>query len=283
MPQTHREPSRPLRPILPSPTTPFHRTAAVTALITVAGGVVHWPLALLFPAMFALLCMGNSFWQGSRFYLPVISRGTGSRRVVALTFDDGPDPLTTPRLLARLAANGVEATFFVTGKRARAYPELVRAIADAGHTLGNHSFSHSTLLAFTGRARLFDDIAATQRELARQGIRTRVFRPPVGITYPGLAPVLDELGLSAVGFSRRAGDFGNRAVHHIARRILAGAAPGDIIMLHDLPPRHPQRVASWLAEIERLLDGLKAKDLAVAPLAEMIGKTIDNRDTIPER
>ena len=272
-----------MRPTLPSPVTPFHRAAVVTALVTLAAAVVHWPLAVLFPALFAILCVSASVCQRCGFYLPVISRGSDRLNAVALTFDDGPDPATTPRLLDLLAARGVPATFFVTGRRAHAHPELIRAIADAGHTLGNHSYSHSTLLAFKGRVRLRADIAATQDELARQGIATALFRPPVGVTYPGLAAVLAELGLSAVGFSCRARDFGNRTVDHIARRILACAAPGDIIMLHDLPPRKAGRVDRWLAEIDALLSGLNVRNLAVRPLLDLIGHRVRTGRTPLER
>ncbi|BBO81620.1 hypothetical protein DSCO28_21860 [Desulfosarcina ovata subsp. sediminis] len=270
-------------PKRPSPVTPFHKTAAVTAMAATALGIVHGPLAWIPLVLFLMLCTGASFCHRCSFYVPVISRGATNCAAVALTFDDGPDPATTPQLLDILEDNGVPATFFVTGERARAYPELIRAIADAGHTLGNHSFSHSTLIAFRGRKRVFDDIAATQSELSRLGIVPRVFRPPVGITYPHLAPVLAALGLSAVGFSCRARDFGNRAIRHLSRRILACAMPGDVIMLHDLPPYHVDQMAAWLVEIEALVKGLKAKKLPIRPLAELIGKAVDNRQTIAER
>jgi len=270
-------------PKLPAPISRFHQAAVITIGITIGAAILHGPLAWIPAMLFVLVCAGASFSPRSSFYLPVISRGSGSGGSVALTFDDGPDPATTPRLLDLLAANGSQATFFVTGARARAYPELIRAIAAAGHTLGNHSFAHNPLIAFKRRKYLLEDIAATQQELERHGIASRVFRPPVGITYPGLAPVLAALDLTAVGFSCRALDFGNRRVVHISRRILACAGPGDIIMLHDLPPRHPGQAEVWLAQIEVLLKGLQTKKLVIRPLGEMIGLTIDNRDAKAER
>jgi hypothetical protein len=92
-----------------------------------------------------------------------------------------------------------------------------------------------------------------------------------------------DLGLSAVGFSCRALDLGNRRIGHLSRRILAVAAPGDIIMLHDLPPQPPDQMGLWLAEIDTLLKGLRSKHLAVRPLGELIGLTIDNRAPKAER
>lgn len=268
---------------MPSPITRFHKTAGIALVTTLAGGLLHGPLAWVPALLFVLICVGASLYPRSSFYLPVVSRGSDRGGAVALTFDDGPDPATTPRLLALLDAHGIPATFFVTGARAQAHPELIRAIADAGHTLGNHSFAHSTRIAFQGRRRLFADIAATQQAVARHGIVPRVFRPPVGITYPGLAPVLTALELSAVGFSCRARDLGNRRVRHMARRVLACAAPGDIIMLHDLPPHPPDQMDPWLAEIDAILTGLGTKRLAVRPLGDLIGLTIDNRDAKAER
>ena len=270
-------------PSLPTAISPFHKTALITTGATAAGGLLHAPLAWIPAVLFILLCAVASLHPRSSFYLPVISRVSGRNRTVALTFDDGPDPATTPRLLALLAENGIPATFFVTGKRARAHPELIRSIAEAGHTLGNHSYAHSTLIAFKGRQRIFEDINATQAALARHGIACRLFRPPVGITYPGLKPVLAALNLTAVGFSCRALDFGNRDVRHISRRILAAAAPGDIIMLHDLPPHPPDRMEAWITEINTVLRGLKAKNLAVRPLEKLIDLPIDNRNAKAER
>jgi peptidoglycan/xylan/chitin deacetylase (PgdA/CDA1 family) len=253
------------------------RTALVVPVVMAVAALVHWPLVWVPILLFGMVCLAAPFCYRCSFYLPVIARCKTNRDAVALTFDDGPDPVSTPVLLSLLAARGVPATFFVVGRRVRMYPELVRAILDAGHTLGNHSFNHDSLLAFKKRRRLYEDIAATQRELGRLGVEPRVFRPPVGITYPGMGAVLKALGLTAVTFSCRARDYGNKSVRHLSRRILKKAAPGDIIMLHDLPPRKKD-LDRWSAEVDAVLAGLKAASLAVRPLDELIGRPIDIRE-----
>ncbi|MDL2330223.1 polysaccharide deacetylase family protein [Desulfosarcina sp. OttesenSCG-928-A07] len=262
--------------------TGFHRTLIITVILTLAAGY-GWPgLVWLPPSTCLVICIAGAFFHGWGFYLPVISHGKKKPRAVALTVDDGPDPATTPRLLALFNRHGVRATFFVLGKQVRAYPELVRAISDAGHTIGNHSFSHRTAIAFRDRRYLYEEIAATQTELSRLGIVPRLFRPPVGITYPGMGAVLESLGLVAVTFNRRAFDFGNRSLGGLAARVLSRIQPGDIIMVHDLPPPH-HPVEIWLAEMEALIRGIREKKLDILPLTDIIGHPVvqetDKKDT----
>ena len=209
--------------------------ALVCALVL---ALVDARLALVPAALFLLLFLSAPFIYRFGFFLPIISRGCSGRKIVALTFDDGPDPVTTPLLLDLLAAHGVAATFFVIGRRAKAHPELIRAILDHGHTIGNHSFSHDTLVAFKGVQMIEAEIAASQRVLSGLGVTPLLFRPPVGITYPLLGSVLAGLGLTAVTFSCLARDGGNRSIGRLAERILRRVRPDDIIMLHDgLPVR----------------------------------------------
>jgi peptidoglycan-N-acetylglucosamine deacetylase len=251
---------------------------ALAALVCALGMALVDPrLALIPAALFLLLCVVAPFLFRFGFYLPIISRGCTGQRVVALTFDDGPDPATTSHLLRLLAAHGVPATFFVVGQRAAAYPELIRAILDGGHTIGNHSFRHDSLVAFRGPEKIAAEILAAQNVLEGLGVTPMVFRPPVGITYPGLAKVLERLGLAAVTFSCRARDRGNRSIGRLAERILGRARPDDIIMLHDLLPVHRVNLPRWLAEVEAILAGIPRKGLEFRPLSELIGRPVDRR------
>ena len=238
-------------------------------------------LAMIPVSLFLLLCVVAPFLPRFSFYLPIISSGHTGRQAVALTFDDGPDPATTPHLLRLLGIHGVPATFFVVGKRAAAYPGLIRSILDAGHSIGNHSFNHDPFVGFKGQKRIVEEVIITQRILADLGVMPMVFRPPVGVTYPGLGKVLNELGLVTVTFSCRALDRGNRSIGHIAERILRNARGDDIIMLHDHPPAHPASISTWLAEVETLLSGISRKGLEIRPLSELIGRPVDRRQEHP--
>ena len=174
------------------------------------------------------VCLAAPFATRYGFFLPVICRGPRNVRCVSLTFDDGPDSATTPLVLNLLKSYQVSATFFVTGKNAADHPDLIARILDQGHTIGNHTYSHDPLIMLKSGQRLKEEIIKTQAVLAAHGIRPLVFRPPAGITNPKLGPVLAELGLSAVNFSCRAMDKGNRRISGIALKILGRVRAGDM-------------------------------------------------------
>jgi peptidoglycan-N-acetylglucosamine deacetylase len=222
---------------------------------------------------FAAACLTAVFTPGSRFFMPVVSRGSGDRRAVALTFDDGPDPLTTPALLKLLRDHRAVATFFVTGERVARHPELVAAMIADGHSIGNHSFRHDPLGALRSARTLAAEIELAQRALKPLGVEPLAYRPPMGITTPRLRRALAGSEMVVVNFSRRAWDGGNRRIGNLAGRILKRVRPGDIVLLHERLP-DPARLAGWEREIDSVLKGLAEKGLAVVPLAELIGREV---------
>jgi peptidoglycan/xylan/chitin deacetylase (PgdA/CDA1 family) len=246
-----------------------HLAAAVAfgaaSLLAPFGAAAAAPLLL-----FCVLCGAAPFFPSWRFFLPIATRGSRTSRKVALTFDDGPNPATTPRLLELLARHGVRATFFVVGKRVEAEPGLLEAIRRAGHEVGNHSYSHDPFLMLRSTSVLRREVADCQRLLKSLGVRPLSFRPPVGITNPRLGPVLRELGLACVGFSCRPVDFGNRRIDALARAVERRARGGDVILLHDCEP-HEQPAQRWLDEIDRLIAALRAARLEMVPLSELLG------------
>lgn len=231
------------------------------------------PLAPLPLIVFALLCLVAPVFPEFSFFLPIITKGKKGTEGVALTFDDGPDPEVTPRVLDLLARHSAKATFFVIGEKAERHPDLIRAILEQGHTLGNHSYHHFPFLMLKGKAVLRREIESAQTLFKQFGVIPLAFRPPVGITNPNLWRELLELGMFCVNFSCRVGDMGNRRIRNLAARLLNKARPGDIILLHDVaPPRGG--VEFLLGEFEAVLAGLKEKHLEVRPLAQIIGKEV---------
>ncbi len=237
-------------------------------LFSFCPGCAVWLLSL-----FLLLCLSAPFVPWFGFYLPLVSRGTRGKRAVALTFDDGPSPASTPAVLDLLARHGLQATFFVVGEKAARHPELIEAILDHGHTIGNHSWKHDPLLMFRLSATLQEDIHRTQDVLASFGIRPLAFRPPAGVTNPRLGRVLAREGLFAVTYSCRAVDRGNRNIRNLAERILRRVRPGDIIVLHDLRPTGGQTTGYWLEELDRLFGALRRR-YRIRPLAELIERPV---------
>jgi peptidoglycan/xylan/chitin deacetylase (PgdA/CDA1 family) len=223
---------------------------------------------------YILLCAAAPFFPRFSFFLPVISRGVSNKKAVALTFDDGPDPLVTPHVLQLLFKHQVKATFFVTGKKAAEHPELIKEILLNGHSIGNHSYIHDNLLMFRRIKTIAKEITATQKVLSDFGIVPLAFRPPVGITGPRLRPALLNSGMYVVNFSCRAHDGGNRWIKDISIRILKRIRPGDIVALHDVMPPKQSLFAYWLNEMDLIVSGIKEKGLAVLPLAELIGRPV---------
>lgn len=231
-------------------------------------------LALLPLLAFILVCLAESFRPASSFFLPVISRGPSAVQAVALTFDDGPDPRTTPVLLRLLAAHGASATFFVNGRRASRYPELTARILAEGHALANHSYTHPMLAAFKGTQTMAHEIEATQAAIRAAGAEALAYRPPMGITGPRLARLMRVKRMFVVNFSCRAFDGGNRRVRDLSGRILSRVRAGDIVLLHDIVPTPSSLLPYWANEVDRVIRGIREKGLAILPLAELIGKPV---------
>jgi len=179
-----------------------------------------------------------SKWPGSRIFGEAL---TAPRRPgeLALTFDDGPNPVWTPRLLDILAGHDVRATFFMVGKFAEAEPALARRIAAAGHLIGNHSWSHANL-ALTAGAKIYEELKRTSGTIEQiLGKPVRFFRPPYGARRPKVFHVARSLGLVPVLWNAMTNDWAepsaDRIAENLSRRIdrLGGRGHAVNIVLHD--------------------------------------------------
>ena len=171
----------------------------------------------------------------SRFFVPVVSRLATDEPVVALTFDDGPDPEVTPRVLDALRARGVHATFFVLGERAARHPELIERMQREGHAVGTHTQHHRIGFHFGSPAHIrreIEDAIAVVGGILHA--RPRLFRPPQGLRTPLFASGWRTLdGLTCVTWSVRGFDSRPTTAQAIARRIVPKLVPGAIVTLHD--------------------------------------------------
>ena len=156
------------------------------------------------------------------------------RGLVALTFDDGPDPAVTPRVLDLLDRHGATASFFCVGERARSQPALVREIVRRGHSVENHSNRHPLAFACFGMGGMRGEVARAQTVLG--GLADRApgfFRPPAGLRSPLLDPVLARAGLRHATWTRRGHDGMRRDPGRVLRHLTVGLRGGDILLLHD--------------------------------------------------
>ena len=158
------------------------------------------------------------------------------RGEVALTFDDGPDPEVTPRVLDLLETQGATASFFLVGRRAARHPALVREIVRRGHSVENHTHRHPAGFAAFPPGPMRREIAAAQAAIADAAgcaAAPRFFRPPAGIRSPLLDPALAAAGLRHVSWTRRGYDTVCRDPEALRGRLERGLAAGDVLLLHD--------------------------------------------------
>jgi peptidoglycan/xylan/chitin deacetylase (PgdA/CDA1 family) len=182
-------------------------------------------------------------------------------RAVALTFDDGPNPDATPLVLDALAARGVKATFFVLGRHAERWPDLVQRVADEGHSIGNHGYFHRKL-HFKSPSYVRRDLELGTEAIERTSrVHPALFRAPHGFRSPWVTSIARSLGQRTVGWSLGVWDSDRPGVEAIAERTVEGARPGSILLLHDGDGYDPSgdRVQTARA-VPLIVDRLLAQD-----------------------
>ncbi len=201
---------------------------------------------------------GGSVFYDRRF----IASTMGRNRQVLLTFDDGPNPNTTPYILDTLKRHGLTAIFFVVGTNVRKYPEIVRRIHDEGHVIGNHTAHHANL-AHACADKALDEIRQLNT-LVQQitGVRPRVFRPPYGALNHTILQAVQQEGMDVMLWSVDPYDWRNRNMvrtcENVKRQLqLSNGGRGGIILMHDTLP-------SSVAALEPLLVAFAEHDLIPA-------------------
>ena len=241
-----------------------------------------WPWALGAVALNHAALTAAGLWPRSAVLGPNLLRlpeAARARNEVAITIDDGPDPRVTPAVLGVLAAHGVQATFFCIAARARENAALTRRIVAAGHSVQNHSHHHRHHFSLLGPRALLREIGDAQALLADiTGVAPHCFRAPAGLRSPLLDPVLHQLGLHLVSWTRRGFDTRERDPARVLERLARGLAAGDILLLHD---GNAQRSADGkpvlLHVLPPLLAALQTAGLKAVTLTAAVPPRGDNR------
>ena len=218
--------------------------------VSVLGGAVH-----------------GAFHRNSPLFGRSLGRIPAEGKVVALTFDDGPNPDATPLILDTLREKGVRATFFVLGSHAERWPELVRRIAHEGHQVGNHGYFHRKL-HFKSPFYVRRDIRLGMRAIKRAGAPApRYFRAPHGFRSPWTSLIATRYGERTVGWSLGVWDSDRPGVDEIVKRTIEGVSPGSIVLLHDGDGYNPDgdRLQT-AAALPRIIDALKSQGYEFATL-----------------
>jgi peptidoglycan/xylan/chitin deacetylase (PgdA/CDA1 family) len=207
----------------------------------------------------------------SQFFGKVFYKSNNSL-LIALTFDDGPDPNITPCILAILKAYSIKATFFVVGIKAQRHPGLVRQCFDEGHTIACHDLHHSFYSNFRLKRQLIRDITLSRLIVKNIiGKEPLFYRPPVGLMNPNVVQALRGLGMRCIGWNASAVEAGNRRIKQI-KKIHTLSKPGAIVLLHDVLPKNEYK-DGILREVESLCKEIKKSAIAAVTVDEMLGIT----------
>lgn len=205
-----------------------------------------------------------AFFIRSGFHHASHCHGPTKEKICALTFDDSPDAVNTPLILAILNREKIRATFFMIGAKLTGNEALVKEIDAAGHLIGNHSWSHSVWFDFFPAKKM-------QRELSRTALAVSeiigktplLFRPPFGVVNPALHRAVTRLEYHVIGWNVRSYDTVHKDSDKTVARILKRTTPGSIILLHDHLAKSPDI-------LENLVTGLKRNGYEVVPLNQLI-------------
>lgn len=237
------------------------RTAQASLPALAAHWLFHWPLTgshalglFLTPALclyFAFVFVARWSWG-----LPILTRLPTKEKIVALTFDDGPSPETTPVVLDALGSFGVHATFFVLGEAVERSPGLLRRIVAEGHAVGLHGYRHRPFVLMNQR-QIKGEIERA-REASRcacpEAVLLTCLRPPHGFKSPGVLWAVRRAGFRLAGWSADGRDYAEADPARVAQNVLDHLRPGAIILLHDGPGN-----VAMVAALPAILQGLRER------------------------
>lgn len=207
---------------------------------------------LILISIFILFIIIAAFNIQLNVFLPAQNQLSTSAKEIALTFDDGPCPINTPEILNVLAKYQVKATFFCIGKAIEASPELFCRIIREGHAVGNHTYSHSNIFPLYLPKKMRMEIEHTNTLIQQYTQAENVlFRPPFGVTNPGIARAVKRLGMCGIGWKIRSYDTSNRTPETICANIKRQLVPGAIILFHDNRPATAQILDEFLQYVQQ--------------------------------
>lgn len=209
--------------------------------------------------MAALLCMPAYATKNPHYHK---CSATPAQGTVALTFDDGPSPIYTKKIMNILDKYHIKATFFVVGERAQAYPKYVKALAADGDIIGNHSYSHPQVSKLSGD-QLYKEVVSPENIIYKiTGQKPLLFRFPYGAENPRVKKFVYSQGLTPVHWGYSPQDYSRPGANVIASRVITHAHSGQVILLHDGPKQRQQTVDA----LPKIIEGIRKKGLGFSVL-----------------
>lgn len=229
-----------------------------------------WLPAACGAAVTGLLAHGV-YHPNSPLFGSALGRGDRSGRRLYLTFDDGPSPKATERILEILSGSGVPATFFQVGRHVALHPEIARRVAEAGQEIGNHTMTHRKL-HLAGPATIARELSEAGDSISRAtGVLPRFFRAPHGLRNPFVTRAARKAGCATVGWTFGVWDSARPGAAVIRERVRQGLRPGAILLLHDGDGADPAGDRAQTAEaLPGILSDAAAAGYTFGALAELI-------------
>ncbi|HHY36840.1 MAG TPA: polysaccharide deacetylase family protein [Firmicutes bacterium] len=212
-------------------------------------------------------------YRGFGMQIDLIRSGNPEFNLVALTFDDGPDPLYTPLILDILMDYDVKASFFLIGRHVEQYPEIARRIVNEGHDIGSHTYSHRNLVSL-GYQKTKEEIKkAEEAILEATGLRPYLFRPPRGLYSASARELLREEQYTIVLWSLSTRDWAELSVRDMVGNVLKKVKPGDIILFHDsgnLISTVGGNRMNTVKALPLIIEGLQARGYTIVPVSDLL-------------
>lgn len=251
---------------------------AIIIFLASLAGIVFGAIAsqsfLIFISVIGVLIALGLVFKGVidptyEMFVPVYS--TNQEKTIYLTFDDGPDPETTPEILDILKKHSIQAVFFLIGHKAEQHPELIQRIVNEGHLVGNHSYSHTVAITFSSTKQVQREIEKANQVIEKAcGEKVRFFRPPYGIMNPQIGKAIRQSGLQTMGWDFRSYDTNVNNAEDLMKRVQYKKI-GGIVLLHDRLPFIPEFLEQFVkdqksknksfGDVRTLLEHLQSKKL----------------------
>jgi peptidoglycan-N-acetylglucosamine deacetylase len=211
----------------------------------------HFNLLLIsIGVVFFLVLSSGVIWLRANYFLHAVHKVKAP--YVLLSFDDGPNPATTPKILQTLHEHGIKALFFVIGEKAEKHPELLLQMKAQGHLIGNHTHTHPPLFALYSFRKVQDELNKGNHAIEQiTGEKSTWFRPPIGYTNPIIARAVKKMGLSVVGWNKRSFDSVIKNPERLKMRTLRLTEPGSIILLHDNLEQTEKMLKAYILEAKK--------------------------------
>ncbi|MEO7760988.1 MAG: polysaccharide deacetylase family protein [Casimicrobiaceae bacterium] len=247
----------------------------LVAVAAIIGWPQQWRWALAAIVANHVLLTAVGLWPRSRMLGPNWTRlpdEAARRNEIAITIDDGPDPVVTPKVLDLLDRYQACATFFCVGRKVGDFPELCRDIVRRGHAIENHTANHRWTFSLLGLHGIQRELEAAQSAIiVTTGEAPRFFRAPAGFRNPLLEAVLCKIGLRLASWTRRGFDTRELNADTVLHRLLDGLAPGDILLVHDGNAARTRGGDPVILEVlPKLLEAVQAAGLRPVTLRSLL-------------